>query len=172
MLDDGTTLADRIAQLSRVVNDGHNLASLEESDLLAMLRVAQDLVLKLETRLELRGGEGEAIHPIARWRRVRGLTQSQLAAAVGISAPAMNRIEHRLGFACRPATRERISALLHVPQDDLRALTVPSTKVTSVKSAEAAEGRKLSRRAPELESRERRFSARRLRTRSRVKPTT
>lgn len=93
----------------------------QEAELMKMLKEARALVLSLETRLGLRGPAEEPIHPIARWRRIRGLTQRELAARVGITPPALNRIEHRPGFAGRKETRERIAKALNVSEEDLRA---------------------------------------------------
>lgn len=92
-----------------------------EANLRRMLVEARRLVVALETRLGLRDADGKAVHPIARWRQARGMTQSELAALVGISAPALNRIEHRPGLAGRAETRKRIAAALGVPEQDLQA---------------------------------------------------
>jgi len=92
-----------------------------EAELRRMLVEARCLVVSLETRLGLRDPDGRPVHPIVRWRQVRGMTQSELATLVGISAPALNRIEHRPGLAGRAETRKRIAAALDVSEEDLQA---------------------------------------------------
>lgn len=154
MLNDDMELGSGVARFLQQVNDPGILTSVPEAHLVEMLRVSRSLVLTLETLLKLRGAEGEAMHPVVRWRQLRGLSQSQLAAAVGISAPAMYRIEHRPGLACRPATRERIAATLGVPQENLHAFSPPYAEVGSREIADAAEAapaeeEEPSRRGPE-----------------------
>lgn len=92
-----------------------------EADLMRMLLEARSLVVSLESKLGFRAPDGRPVHPIVRWRQARGMTQAELASLVGISPPALNRIEHRPGFAGRAETRKRIAAALNVSEEFLRA---------------------------------------------------
>lgn len=92
-----------------------------DADLMRLLTDARILVVSLETKLGLRDPDGKPVHPIVRWRRARGITQTELAGLAGISPPALNRIEHRPGFAGREETRKRIAAALGVSEGDLMA---------------------------------------------------
>ena len=102
------------------------LEKMAEPDMLRILNEARSLVRFLEARLGFRDSDGNAIHPIVRWRKIRGLTQGELAARVGISGAALHRIEHLPGFAGKETTRARIAAALDVSQEALRA---PATVV-------------------------------------------
>ena len=109
------------ARIERAHNPPPTGDAMREAELMRMLGEARALVLSLEIRLGLRGPDNEPIHPIVRWRQERGLSQSELAAQVGISAPGLNRIEHLPGFAGRDDTRKRIAETLEVPEEYLRA---------------------------------------------------
>lgn len=100
---------------------GEQLSAVERAKLNDMLTEARDLVRTLERKLGLRGAVEGRIHPIAALRRDLGLSQRDLARAVGISAPALNRIEHRPGFSGRDRTRKRIAEVLGVSEDVLHA---------------------------------------------------
>jgi DNA-binding XRE family transcriptional regulator len=88
-------------------------------ELMAMLAEARMMVARLEQRLGLLPARD--IHPVAAWREVRGLTQRDLAHAVGVSGAALSRIEHKGGFAGRISTRKRIAEVLGVPEPWLEA---------------------------------------------------
>jgi DNA-binding Xre family transcriptional regulator len=92
----------------------------EIETLQGMLDEARAMVKRLETLL---GGTlaGTELHPIVSWRQRRNMSQSELARAVGISPPALCRIEHSSGFRGRKETREKIAAVLNVSEELLVA---------------------------------------------------
>ena len=98
------------------------LSDTERAALAEMLRDARDLVQMLERKLGLRRSDDSHIHPIAALRKDLGLTQRDLARAVGISAPALNRIEHRPGFSGKQTTRRKIAEVLGISEDLLSAV--------------------------------------------------
>lgn len=56
----------------------------------------------------------EEMHPVAAWRRYRGLTQAALARRAGLSQVWVGRIEHGGGYGSRQ-TRRRLAAALDAP---------------------------------------------------------
>jgi DNA-binding XRE family transcriptional regulator len=97
----------------------------QERDMLrGMLAEARAVVRRLEHALgELDHGadakDDSDVHPVVVWRRRRGLSQADLAAAIGISAPGLWRIEHTPGLACRNDTARKLGAVLDVPVEAL-----------------------------------------------------
>lgn len=89
-----------------------------EQALFGMLAKARIVQMELENRLR----PPAVLHPIARRRLECGISQASLAASVGISAPALNRIERKPGFATSPGLRERIALQL---KTDIDALFAP-----------------------------------------------
>lgn len=89
----------------------------EKAALMELLHEARALVVKLETALGHLGEGKEPDHPVRYWRKQRGMGQSALAKAVGVTPAAICRIEHSDGFAGRPATRAKIAEVLDVPID-------------------------------------------------------
>jgi len=149
MLNDDMELGSGIARLLQQANDPVILTAVPEPHLVELLRVSRALIWTLETLLRGMGAEGEAMHPVVRWRQLRGLTQSGLAAAVGISPAGMNRIEHRPGLACRPATRERIAATLGVPLEYLLPFSSPNAEVGTSEAADPTKQEEPSLSEPE-----------------------
>ncbi|HEX8446212.1 MAG TPA: helix-turn-helix transcriptional regulator [Sphingomonas sp.] len=52
---------------------------------------------------------------VAAWRKERGMTQAQLAAAAGVTQTAIARLESAPDGSGRPATRRAIAAALGLP---------------------------------------------------------
>lgn len=61
-------------------------------------------------------------HPLAAFRKTKGLTQVQAAALVGISQPQWSNLEHDLVYAS-PKIAKRIATLTGVPMERLLNLT-------------------------------------------------
>ena len=97
----------------------HRPTDQKRDELMAMLAEARMMVARLEQSLGMLPSRG--IHPVAAWREIRGLTQRDLAKAVGVSGPALSRIEHKSGFAGKISTRKRIAEVLGVPEPWLEA---------------------------------------------------
>ena len=85
--------------------------------LLERIRKTGGLLNALETELGRLEDQPSAEHPIVFWRVRRRMTQAKLAQAVGITAPALCKIEHKAGFAARAETRAKIATALSVPED-------------------------------------------------------
>jgi DNA-binding XRE family transcriptional regulator len=57
---------------------------------------------------------GQDLHPVAAWRRYRGLTQAALARKSGLSQVWISRIERGGGYGSRK-TRQKLAAALEAP---------------------------------------------------------
>jgi DNA-binding XRE family transcriptional regulator len=104
-------------RVAHAANENKVVTDDERASLVALLNEARDVVARLEAALSEGEGGEEAVHPVVIWRKRRHLSQADLARAVGLSAPAICRIENSPGFACRRETREKIAAVLDVPVD-------------------------------------------------------
>lgn len=95
-------------------------AGMEEDErvtLERMLAEARAQVARLEASLN---ALSEAdLHPIAQLRRRRGMSQAALARAIGVSPPALCRIENSPGLAAREETRQKLAEVLGVPESAL-----------------------------------------------------
>ena len=60
----------------------------------------------------------DGIHPLKAYRDLRGLTQAELAALVGVQQPAIARIESR-ERAGRPALLSKLASALEMPLETL-----------------------------------------------------
>lgn len=100
-----------------VANPPNSADLTEEREIISNLLIdARALVRRLEARLANLDGVAN-VHPVTRYRKQLGMSQVALAKAVGISPPALCRIEHSPGFSARPSTRARIAACLNVSED-------------------------------------------------------
>lgn len=63
----------------------------------------------------------EGATPLRAWRRYRGITQKALAAAVGLSASAINALEQQPDRIARPENRRALAKALDMP---VRALDI------------------------------------------------
>lgn len=104
-----TALKRTLAELQGPI-DAEKMALLYD-----MLADAREAVTRIETLLAGSSGEPHA-HPIVLWRQRRNMSQRELADAVGITSPALWRIEHSPGLCGRKETREKISTVLGVPE--------------------------------------------------------
>ncbi|MEA3033834.1 MAG: hypothetical protein QOH86_1850 [Sphingomonadales bacterium] len=81
---------------------------------------AQKLLSRIEAGEGTMPGEvldmilDEELHPVAAWRRYRGLSQASLARSAGLSQVWVSRIEQGSGYGSR-ATRQRLAAALDAP---------------------------------------------------------
>jgi hypothetical protein len=90
----------------------------ERREMIDALHQVKALIERIEQRLAATpGSDGQDVHPVVLWRRRRGLSQAELAQAVGLTAPAICRIENAPGLACRKDTREKLSEVLGVPAE-------------------------------------------------------
>jgi transcriptional regulator with XRE-family HTH domain len=102
------------------------LPAAEYARLKLLAEEGADLTAAHEVLARIEAGEGtmpgevldlivdEDLHPIAAWRRHRGLSQAQLAERAGLSQVWVSRIEQRGGYGSR-ATRRRLAEALHAP---------------------------------------------------------
>ena len=87
----------------------------ERAALEALLAETRSLVVRLEAKLYESTMAHDREHPLVTLRKQRGMSQVDLARAVGLTAPAICRIEHSPGFACRRETQRKIAAIFYVP---------------------------------------------------------
>lgn len=73
----------------------------------------------------------EDLHPIAAWRRYRGLSQADLAGKAGLSQVWISRIERGGGYGSR-ATRQRLAQALEAPLWALEEEAEPKEAAMSV----------------------------------------
>lgn len=83
---------------------------------------------------------GSALHPLARWRLVRGMTQEQLAERSGVGRMTIARIEGSGGDP-RVATARRLAATLGVAIEDI--FTADGKPSPALRAAEHEQPRKL-----------------------------
>src|SRR5947209_322641 len=109
--------------------DGTEMVILTAGEYTRLRELAEDAEDVAEAKLVLsriEGGEGtmpgevldmildENLHPVAAWRRYRGLTQASLARSAGLSQVWISRIEQGGGYGSR-ATRQKLAAALDAP---------------------------------------------------------
>ena len=109
--------------------DGTDMVVLKASDferLIELAEDAEDVVGALAAEARIKAGEGivpgevvrltivDELHPVAAWRRYRGLTQAALARAAGLSQVWISRIERGGGYGSRE-TRRKLAAALDAP---------------------------------------------------------
>ena len=109
--------------------DGTDMVVIKASDfkrLVEMTEDAEDVAAALAAEARIAAGEGtmpdevlgmiidDGLHPVAAWRRYRGLTQAALARAAGLSQVWISRIERGGGYGSRD-TRRKLAAALEAP---------------------------------------------------------
>lgn len=109
--------------------DGTEMVILQASEYARLKLLAEDAEDVEEAQRVLAGieaGEGtvpgevvdliidKRLHPIAAWRKYRGLSQAALAKLAGLSQVWVSRIEAGGGYGSR-ATRRRLAAALEAP---------------------------------------------------------
>lgn len=109
--------------------DGTDMVVLTAEDfdeLRGLAEEGSEIVGALAVRARVAAGEGtipaevlsgildDELHPVAAWRRYRGLSQAALARASGLSQVWISRIERGGGYGSRE-TRRRLAAALEVP---------------------------------------------------------
>ena len=109
--------------------DGTDMVVLKASDferLIELAEDAEDVADALAAEARIKAGEGvvpgevvrlmivDELHPVAAWRRYRGLTQAALARAAGLSQVWISRIERGGGYGSRE-TRRKLAAALDAP---------------------------------------------------------
>jgi hypothetical protein len=109
--------------------DGTEMVVLRAADYERLLDLAEDgedVVEALKARARIEAGEGtvpgevvrsiiaEGSHPVAAWRRYRGLSQAALARMTGLSQVWISRIERGGGYGSRE-TRRKLAEALDAP---------------------------------------------------------
>ena len=109
--------------------DGTKMVVLKASDfarLADLAEDAEDVIAGKAAEARIAAGEGtmpgevlgmiidREMHPVAAWRRYRGLTQAALARAAGLSQVWISRIERTGGYGSRD-TRRTLAAALEAP---------------------------------------------------------
>jgi DNA-binding XRE family transcriptional regulator len=109
--------------------DGTDMVVLRADDyrrLEELAEDAEDVVEALAIEARIRAGEGtvpgevvhfmiiDELHPVAAWRRYRGLSQAALARKAGLSQVWISRIERGGGYGSRE-TRRKLAAALEAP---------------------------------------------------------
>lgn len=109
--------------------DGTDMVVLKASDferLAELAEDAEDVIAAKAAEARIEAGEGtmpgevldmiidDELHPVAAWRRYRGLTQAALARAAGLSQVWISRIERGGGYGSRE-TRRKLAAALDAP---------------------------------------------------------
>ena len=109
--------------------DGTDMVVVRAEDFRRLEELAQDaedVIEALAIEARIKAGEGtvpgevvrmmivDEMHPVAAWRRYRGLSQAALARAAGLSQVWISRIERNGGYGSR-ATRKSLAAALDAP---------------------------------------------------------
>lgn len=109
--------------------DGTAMVVLRADDFERMRELAEDgedIVAALAAKARIDAGEGtmpgevlnlildEGLHPVAAWRRYRGLSQAALANKAGLSQVWVGRIETGGGYGSQ-STRRKLAAALDAP---------------------------------------------------------
>ena len=109
--------------------DGTAMVILPEAEYARLKLLAEegeDLAEALEIEGRIKAGEGTmpgevlnlildgGLHPVAAWRRHRGLSQAALARKTGLSQVWISRIERGGGYGSR-ATRRKLAEALDAP---------------------------------------------------------
>jgi DNA-binding XRE family transcriptional regulator len=109
--------------------DGTEMVVLRAADYERLVDLAdegEDVIEALKVRARIEAGEGTApgdvvramivdgLHPIAAWRRYRGLSQAALARRSGLSQVWISRIERGGGHGSRD-TRHKLATALDAP---------------------------------------------------------
>lgn len=109
--------------------DGTEMVVLKASDFERLAELAEDAGDVIEAKaIEARIAAGEGtmpgevlgmiidseMHPVAAWRRYRGLSQAALARLTGLSQVWISRIERGGGYGSRE-TRRKLAAALEAP---------------------------------------------------------
>jgi DNA-binding XRE family transcriptional regulator len=106
--------------------DGTEMVVLRADDFQRLVENAEDnldIVEALKSRARIEAGEGtvpgevvdlmltDDMHPVAAWRRYRGLSQAALARKAGLSQVWISRIERGGGYGSRETRRKLAEAL-------------------------------------------------------------
>ena len=109
--------------------DGSDMVVLRAEDyerLRALAEDGEDVIEAQAIKARIDAGEGtvpgevvkltivEGVHPVAAWRRYRGLSQAALARKTGLSQVWISRIERGGGYGSRE-TRRKLAAALDAP---------------------------------------------------------
>ena len=109
--------------------DGSDMVVLRAEDyerLRALAEDGEDVIEAQAIKARIDAGEGtvpgevvrlmivEGVHPVAAWRRYRGLSQAALARKAGLSQVWISRIERGGGYGSRE-TRRKLAAALDAP---------------------------------------------------------
>lgn len=109
--------------------DGSDMVVLRAEDyerLRALAEDGEDVIEAQAIKARIDAGEGtvpgevvkltivERVHPVAAWRRYRGLSQAALARKAGLSQVWISRIERGGGYGSRE-TRRKLAAALNAP---------------------------------------------------------
>ncbi len=109
--------------------DGSDMVVLKAEDyerLRALAEDGEDAIEAQAIKARIDAGEGtvpgevvklmivEGVHPVAAWRRHRGLSQAALARKTGLSQVWISRIERGGGYGSRD-TRRKLAAALDAP---------------------------------------------------------
>lgn len=112
-----------------IAPDGSEMVVLKAEDyerLRALAEDGEDMIEALAIKARIEAGEGtvpgdvvkltvlEGLHPVAAWRRYRGLSQAALARKAGLSQVWISRIERGGGYGSRE-TRRKLAAALEAP---------------------------------------------------------
>lgn len=112
-----------------IAPDGTEMVVVKASDferLSALAEDAEDVAEALAIEARIEAGEGtmpgevlgmiidSEMHPVAAWRRYRGLSQAALARLTGLSQVWISRIERGGGYGSRE-TRRKLAAALEAP---------------------------------------------------------
>lgn len=109
--------------------DGTEMVVLKASDFERLAELAEDAKDVIEAKAigaRIEAGEGtmpgevlgmiidSEMHPVAAWRRYRGISQAALARLTGLSQVWISRIERGGGYGSR-VTRKKLAAALDAP---------------------------------------------------------
>ncbi len=109
--------------------DGTKMVVLPKADyerLIDLADEAEDLIVATEIMARIKAGEGtvpgevvkfmiaDEMHPVAAWRKYRGLNQVELARRAGLSQVWVSKIEAGEGYGT-PKTRRKLAEALDAP---------------------------------------------------------